>query len=341
MNKLIYRASIVLFILLTMFSCQSIKMAEFFGTKTYINSENEKIFSFGNEFGKNVLVIIGMDRYNESINGKIDQIYQIPLENKIENFFNAEILYSDTSSFDSCIKYKWKQENLTSKNARFFVIITNNNRSIFDVIIDYSKKNHIKFDYLLLDFHGSPDRINGNCGTNWISRADMIQEFNRIEEIKSCFNKKSSGISIGCSTFSDEVIFPFAIFMKTITGIDNFYASKSKTMLSLGVPGFEYRAAAQFNKVGENRSKELLSVYSYYKKYVTTNSMEINNNLRFYNLTIEIPSEVLSEKVDNKKNYNRLDRTNILNEMKSGEFKEFFKFFIEIHASDQFIIHII
>jgi len=300
------------------FSCQSIQKLDFCIVdetysidKGYFKVLNEKVFNFGNKSGKSALMVMGIDRYNESIKEDIYSINSEALKTKFVNMINAEIRYSKDFNLDNSTPYKWKDRELTTVNSNFLVIVTDNKNDFFDYIIKYCNANNVKFDYFFMDIHGTPISIAVNDGQNSTYRAEMIKKFSKAKEIANCFSKNCSALAFSCSILSNEVSTPFALFLKAITGINNFSASKNATHLLKPTLKHMYRALGEFEKIPDRLSNNLIKIYDYYKTYVKDVLEENIAGYRRFNLTLTIPASILSEEYDNNKsNYYVVGRYN-------------------------------
>lgn len=299
-------------------SCQSIQKSDFCVIdetysidRGYSKVLNEKVFNFGNKSGKNALMVLGIDRYNESIKEDIYSINSEVLKTKFVNMINIETRYSKDFNLDNSVPYKWKDKELTTANSNFLVIVTDNKKDFFDYVIKYCNANNVKFDYFFMDIHGTPVSIAVNNGQNSTYRNEMIRKFSKAKEIANCFSKNCLALALSCRILSDEVHTPFALFLKAITGISNFSASKNSTQLPKSTKEHMYRALGEFEKIPDMLSDSLIKIYGYYKTYVKDVLEENIAGYRRFTLTLTIPASILSEEYDNNKaNYYVVGRYN-------------------------------
>lgn len=292
----------VLFFMTLFFSCQTFNRTEFYSiTETFSESLDEKVFSFGNPRGKNALIVVGIDRYMESIEKELFLRDDEFLAKKFINVINAETLYGQDGNFDNGIPYAWKNKMLTMDNSNFLVMITNNKLDFFDYVLKYCKKNKIKFDYFLMDFHGSPEGLGAISSQKTVYRAELIKKMEKQREIAECFSKNCSAIAFSCNLLNDKVSIPSAVFFKTITGISNFSASKNITLISLSYPRLKYKVLGEFEKISDYSSSNLFDVYYYYKKYVSQEIKRDKTGFDYVELTLRIPKEFTSDEYEKNK----------------------------------------
>lgn len=348
--------------------------------ETYLNTVDEKVFRFGNTDGGNVLLVIGMDMYiNRIVNaqGQSSPYDNTTIQQKIVNYCNANTLNTKDETYDlsTAVNYEWKNVELSCENFNFTVIVTNNEENILNNIVKYSKEKNIIFDYFIFGFHGSADGFDSDFEPRALFRCDLMQDLDKIDEVSSCFDSNCSAISFSCDMLGDCMTIPLAVFFKTITGIENFSASKTIVCEDLSYPELIYSEIGIFEKVSDVSVEKLKNMSEYYKKYVSVDNVESYYGYNYYYLTINVPKSVLSEENDkNVDHYNLIgyyfydgdactsfyknsysglvdviknqypwDDIVISNDVKkiSADYSEFMEFFLDVHAYDEYQVKLI
>jgi len=252
----------------------------------YENTDNQKIFSFGNiDSGKNVLVVIGSDIYKE----RIESVGSDSIENKILSYMVNPSLYyyypTDPKSENFESKYKgeeyknWKNEYLDLQNAYYYVIVTNKEENILSLI----KSSGLVFNYFMLYFHGNRNYIEAR----FISRGDLVMNLND-SEIKSHFDKNCLGLMLACSVNGFDITnYSFAVLFSYALGIKNMIVSSSNIFDNL---------SSSYRKYYGNFKKVFYGDYdleSAYDKYINLSHIQSFNSSAQEHLIINLPNSVI------------------------------------------------